>query len=97
MDILFHGTPRGSRIPVASLKERCPDPLDDRGRQELYYESDPKVVNSMTRIPFSYWFPYWFPYWFSRNFPIYEERPFEKQREKLSPSFNLIFTRDPEK
>jgi hypothetical protein len=60
MDILFHGTPRGSRIPVASLKERCPDPLDDRGRQELYYESDPKVVNSMTRIPFSYWFPYWF-------------------------------------
>ena len=89
MGILFHGTPRGSRIPVASLKERCPDPLDDRGRQELYYESDPKVVNSMTRIPFSYWF--------SRNFPIYEERPFEKQRDKLSPSFNLIFTRDPEK
>jgi len=34
----------------------------------------------MTRIPFSYWFPYWFLYWFSRNFPIYEERPFEKQR-----------------
>jgi hypothetical protein len=51
----------------------------------------------MTRIPFSYWFPYWFPYWFSRNFPIYEERPFEKQIYKLSPSFNLIFTRDPEK
>jgi hypothetical protein len=93
MDILFHGTPRGSRILVASLKERCPDPLDDRGCQELYYESDPKVVNSMTRIPFSYWFPYWF----SRKFSIYEERPFEKQRCKLSPSFNLIFTRDPEK
>jgi hypothetical protein len=93
MDILFHGTPRGSRIPVPSLKERCLDPLDDRGCQELYYESDLKVVNSMTRIPFSYWFPYWF----SRNFPIYEERPFEKQRYKLSPSFNLIFTCDPEK
>jgi hypothetical protein len=76
MDILFHGTPRGIRIPVASLKERCPDPLDDRCHQELYYESDPKVVNSMTRIPFSYWFPYWF----SRNFPIYEERPFEKKK-----------------
>jgi hypothetical protein len=93
MDILFHATPRGIQIPVASLKERCPDPLDDRGRQELYYESDQKVVNSMTKIPFSYWFPYWF----SRNFPIYEERPFEKQRYKLSPSFNLIFTPDLEK
>ena len=33
MGILFHGTPRGSQIPVASLKERCPNPLDDRGRQ----------------------------------------------------------------
>ncbi len=24
-------TPRGSRIPAASLKERCPEPLDDGG------------------------------------------------------------------
>ena len=27
----FCSTPRGSRIPAASLKERCPEPLDDGG------------------------------------------------------------------
>lgn len=27
----FDNTPRGIRIPVASLKERCPRPLDDGG------------------------------------------------------------------
>lgn len=34
-------TPRGSRIPVFSLKERCPKPLDDGGisaRPSSYYD-----------------------------------------------------------
>ena len=37
----FRLTPRGSRIPAASLKERCPEPLDDGGilaRLPSYYD-----------------------------------------------------------
>ncbi|KAF9611280.1 hypothetical protein IFM89_028704 [Coptis chinensis] len=37
----MYPTPRGSRIPTASLKERCPEPLDDGGisaRSTSYYE-----------------------------------------------------------
>lgn len=31
LNIKKFNTPRGIRIPVASLKERCPRPLDDGG------------------------------------------------------------------
>ena len=43
-----HGTPRGSWIPVASLKERCPDPLDDRGHQSILYNM--KVIGKLSII-----------------------------------------------
>ena len=31
-------TPRGSRIPVASVKRRCPRPLDDGGAKMQHVE-----------------------------------------------------------
>lgn len=42
------GTPRGSWIPVASLKERCPDPLDDRGHQSILYNM--KVLGKLSIV-----------------------------------------------
>ena len=42
------GTPRGSWIPVASLKERCPDPLDDRGHQSILYNM--KVIGKLSIV-----------------------------------------------
>ena len=46
----FRLTPRGSRIPAASLKERCPEPLDDGGilaRLPSYYDHS---MNSFLKL-----------------------------------------------
>ena len=39
-------TPRGIRIPVSSVKGRCPRPLDDGGRESLFSESF-KIVKDL--------------------------------------------------
>ncbi len=34
----MHNTPKGSRIPVCSVKGSCPGPLDDGG--EILYDAE---------------------------------------------------------
>ncbi len=33
---MFKKTPKGIRIPVASVKGRCPEPLDDGGNKIFF-------------------------------------------------------------
>ena len=43
-------TPRGSRIPVFSVKGKCPGPLDDGGLMIYLYESTLKVVVYVNKL-----------------------------------------------
>jgi hypothetical protein len=44
------GTPRGIRIPVASVKGRCPRPLDDGGKGDWDEIKIQKPMNVVKRF-----------------------------------------------
>lgn len=41
----MHNTPKGSRIPVCSVKGSCPGPLDDGG--EMLYDLNLRAGNAI--------------------------------------------------